>query len=181
MSPEASSDGARPPRSEWAFPSPPEPWALVFGQDVAVLLSQIGARSNRLLAEVLEPLALRPNHVAVLNYLRDHEGASQRELVDGLWIDASSMVALLDELEQRRLAERRPNPSDKRAHAIYLTDEGRRLLSESLELSRHVAGRLLAPLSGEERQLVQGLTRRVVGLDTGVEQGVRGAGSRVRG
>ena len=180
MSPEPSRDGTRPRRSEWAFPSPPEPWALVFGHDVAFLMSQIGARSNRLFAEALEPLGLRPNHVAVLQYLRDHEGASQRELVDGLWIDASSMVALLDEFEQRGLAERRPNPSDKRAYAIYLTAEGRRLLSESLELSRRVAGRLLAPLSGEERQLVQGLLRRVVGLEAETEEAVRGEGSRVR-
>ena len=89
-----SSDGL--PRSEWAFPTPPKPWAEAFSDDVAFLFSKIGARARKLYAEALEPLGLRPNHVAVLQYLHVREGASQREVVDGLWIDASSLVTLLD-------------------------------------------------------------------------------------
>src|SRR4051794_34041319 len=127
------------PRSEWAFAAPPKPWSEGLADDVGFLFSKIGSRSTKLYAEALEPLGLRPNHVAVLHYLRCREGASQRELVDGLWIDASSMVTLLDEFEERGLAERRPNPSDKRAYAVYLTAKGRRLLSRALELSEQVA------------------------------------------
>jgi MarR family transcriptional regulator, lower aerobic nicotinate degradation pathway regulator len=160
------------PRSEWAFPAPPSPWSAGLAHDVSFLLSKIGSRSNKLFAEALEPLGLRPNHVAVLSYLRCREGASQRELVDGLWIDASSMVTLLDEFEKRGLAERRPNPSDKRAYAVYLTAKGGRLLSRALELSEQVAWRLLAPLSADERQLMHGLLLRIVGLGGAEEEAV---------
>ncbi|MFN2616783.1 MAG: MarR family winged helix-turn-helix transcriptional regulator [Thermoleophilaceae bacterium] len=140
---------------------------MAFAHDVAFLLSKIGSRSNKLFAGALEPLGLRPNHVALLQYLSGREGASQRELVDGLWIDASSMVALLDEFEERGLAERRPNPEDRRAYAVYLTLSGKELLAECLELSRIVAERMLAPLSEEDRGLMHGFLKRIVGVDGG--------------
>ena len=156
-----SSDGL--PRAEWAFPVPPKPWAEAFSDDVAFLFSKIGARSRKLFAEALEPLELRPNHVAVLQYLQACEGASQREVVDGLWIDASSLVALLDEFEDRGLAERRPHPRDRRAYAVHLTPAGREALTEARALSRDVERRLLAPLPARERRQLHGLLARVAG------------------
>jgi DNA-binding MarR family transcriptional regulator len=153
------------PRAEWAFPVPPKPWSEAFSDDIAFLFSKIGARANKLFAEALEPLGLRPNHVAVLQYLRVSEGASQREVVDGLWIDASSLVALLDEFERRGLAERRRNPRDRRAYAVHLTSEGRELLVRARRLSREVERRLLAPLPPREREQLHGLLLRVAGAD----------------
>jgi DNA-binding MarR family transcriptional regulator len=157
------SDGL--PRSEWAFPTPPKPWAEAFEGDAAFLFSKIGARSRKLFAEALEPLGLRPNHVAVLQYLHVREGASQREVVDGLWIDASSLVALLDEFEDRGLAERRRNPRDRRAYAVHLTAAGREALAEAQALSRDIERRLLAPLAASERKQLHGLLARVVGAE----------------
>ena len=157
------SDGL--PRSEWAFPTPPKPWAEAFEGDAAFLFSKIGARSRKLFAQALEPLGLRPNHVAVLQYLHVCEGASQREVVDGLWIDASSLVALLDEFEERGLAERRPNPRDRRAYAVHLTARGRDVLKEARALSREVERRLLAPLPARDRERLHGLLARVAGLE----------------
>ena len=151
------------PRSEWAFPVPPKPWAEAFAGDAAFLFSKIGARSRKLFAEALEPLGLRPNHVAVLQYLHACEGASQREVVDGLWIDASTLVALLDEFEERGLAERRRNPLDRRAYAVHLTPAGREALDEARALSHEVERRLLAPLPAADRKRLHGLLARVAG------------------
>jgi DNA-binding MarR family transcriptional regulator len=158
-----SEDGV--PRSEWAFPTPPKPWSEAFSDDLAFLFSKVGARANKLFAEALEPLGLRPNHVAVLQYLHVCEGSSQREVVDGLWIDASSLVALLDEFERRGLAERRPNPRDRRAYAVYLTPKGRRVLARARALSKGVERRLLAPLRASDRKQLHGLLMRVAGVE----------------
>jgi MarR family transcriptional regulator, lower aerobic nicotinate degradation pathway regulator len=168
-------DQAPLPRSQWAFPTPPRPWSLAMGDDCAFMLSKIGARANKLFARALEPLGLRPNHVSVLNYLRAAEGASQRELVDGLWIDASSMVALLDEFEARGLAERRPREGDRRAYAVFLTDDGRAMLEQALALSREVEERLLAPLEADDRARLQ---RILVAIAGGGDAGAPPNGSR---
>jgi DNA-binding MarR family transcriptional regulator len=158
-----ASEKAPLPRSQWAFPTPPRPWSLAMADDCAFMLSKIGARANKLFAIELEPLGLRPNHVSVLNYLRASEGASQRELVDGLWIDASSMVALLDEFEARGLAERRPNERDRRAYAVHLTDEGRAMLDRALAMSRAVEERLLAPLDAADRDRLRDMLAAIAG------------------
>lgn len=152
---------------EWAFPAPPKPWSEAFSDDVAFLFSKIGARSNKLYAELLTPLGLRPNQVAVLQYLAASEGASQREIVSGLWIDAGSLVAMLDEFEDRGLAERRRNPSDRRASAVHLTAAGSEHLARALELSKEVERRLLGPLPAADRRRVHGLLRTITGLDGG--------------
>jgi DNA-binding MarR family transcriptional regulator len=131
--------------------------------DCAFMLSKIGARANKLFARALEPLGLRPNHVSVLNYLRASEGASQRELVEGLWIDASSMVSLLDEFEARGLAERRTNARDRRAYAVYLTSEGREMLDRALALSREIEERLLAPLAEDDRARLREILVAIAG------------------
>ncbi|MGH2879628.1 MAG: MarR family transcriptional regulator [Solirubrobacteraceae bacterium] len=56
-------------------------------------------------------------------------GASQQAIGERLQIPPSRMVAFVDALEQRGLLERRANPEDRRARALYLTDEGRELLA----------------------------------------------------
>lgn len=152
---------------EWAFAALPKPWSEAFADDVAFLFSKIGARSNKLYAELLAPLGLRPNQVAVLQYLDASEGASQREIVSGLWIDAGSLVAMLDVFEERGLAERRRNPSDRRASAVHLTAEGRDQLGRALELSKEVERRLLGPLPAHERAQLHGLLKSITGLNGG--------------
>jgi len=150
---------------DWAFAAPPKPWSEAFSDDVAFLFSKIGARSNKLYAELLAPLDLRPNQVAVLQYLAASEGASQREIVSGLWIDAGSLVAMLDLFEERGLAERRRNPSDRRASAVHLTGRGREQLARALELSKEVERRLLGPLPAEDRRRLHALLKSITGLN----------------
>jgi DNA-binding MarR family transcriptional regulator len=85
------------------------------------------------------------------------------------------MVALVDELERARLLERRPSPADRRAHALHLTGEGRRLLEGLMQVSAEHEAQLCAGLSDSERRRLIGLLSRVAdeqGLPTGVHPGV---------
>jgi DNA-binding MarR family transcriptional regulator len=136
-------------------------WSEAMDHDSAFVLCHLGMRAKKLYARALEPLGLRPNQVLVLNHVAVVEGVSQRELVEGLEIDPSSMVALLDAFEARGLAQRRPNPRDRRAYAIYLTDEGRATLARALELSLDVESQLLAPLDIEERSQLRRVLLRI--------------------
>jgi DNA-binding MarR family transcriptional regulator len=155
-------------------------WSEAMDHDSAFVLCHLGMRAKRLFARALEPLGLRPNQVLVLNHLAVVEGVSQRDLVEGLEIDASSMVALLDAFEARGLAQRRPNPRDRRAYAIYLTDDGRATLQRALELSLEVESSLLAPLDAEERARLRQLLLRIAagGEETGDEPLARVAAER---
>ncbi len=143
----------------------------------AFLLSQIGAHSGRLWTQRLAPFGLDPRHFVLLRHVAAEEGRSQQALGEALRIPPSRMVALVDDLEQRRLLERRPNPSDRRVRALYLTDDGRRLLGEVMKISAEHERDLTRGLDAPEReQLIALLTRLAtsLGLIEGVHPGTGG-------
>jgi DNA-binding MarR family transcriptional regulator len=140
---------------------PPEPLASAVG----FLLSWNGQRAAHGFMAALEPLELRPPHFGVMKLIEAHPGRTQQELVTGSLIDASSMVAVIDELEDRGLAKRRSHPSDRRKHAVHLTAKGKRTLGRAQDVADGYAEQLLGPLDDRERDQLKGLLRKLAGLD----------------
>jgi DNA-binding MarR family transcriptional regulator len=141
--------------------SPPEPLASAPG----FLLSWNGQRTAHKFATALAPLGLRPHHFGVLTLIDTNPGSAQQELVARSMIDPSSMVALIDELEQLGLAERRPHPRDRRKHAVHLTSRGRRLLERARLVAARTAEEVLGPLDTGERKTLTLLLRKLAGLE----------------
>src|SRR5215211_5450292 len=139
---------------------PPEPLASATG----FLLSWNGQRTAQGFAEVLKPLELRPPHFGVMNLIEAHPGRTQQQLVTESLIDPSSMVALIDELEERGLAERRQHPSDRRKHAVHLTAKGKTILGQARATTVAFAEELLAPLDPTERETLRRLLRQLAGV-----------------
>ena len=146
---------------------PPEPLASATG----FLLSWTGRRTAHEFARALEPLGLRPPHFGVMTLIESHPGTTQQELVAGSLIDPSSMVAVLDELEERGLAERRQHPSDRRKHAVHLTAKGRRTLARAREAALAMIEELLAPLDEDERETLRLLLRKLARVEDASEAG----------
>jgi DNA-binding MarR family transcriptional regulator len=88
------------------------------------------------------------------------DGQSQRAIGDSLNLHPNRMVALVDELERKRLVRRRPHPTDRRAHAVVLTPSGHRLLDQAFQLAIGIEQNLCADLQpGERDQLLHLLAR----------------------
>lgn len=111
--------------------------------------------------EALRPVGLSIAHVAVAGLLADRGDLSQRQLLEIMDADKSTMVNLVDELEAQGLVERRRDPRDRRAHAVHLTEAGRRRLVTIGELVARIEETFLAPLSTRERSRLNDLLRRV--------------------
>src|SRR5579859_2760798 len=120
-------------------------------RNTGFLISRVGDLTRRRFAERLSELALTPRMFGVLNVL-DAEGAvTQHALCQAVGMDPSSMVATIDELEAKGLAERRRNPQDRRAHALYLTPAGQEMLGRARQVAGESQQELLHPLSSDER------------------------------
>lgn len=65
---------------------------------------------------------------SVIYALTQSEGANQAALAKSLDIEPITLVGLLDKLEAAQLVERRPSPSDRRAHLLYLTAKAQPLI-----------------------------------------------------
>src|SRR5579862_4128396 len=66
---------------------------------------------------------LRPAHTAVFQHI-DADGSRLTDLAERAQITKQSMGYLVDYLEHRGYLERRPDPSDRRASLVCLTERG---------------------------------------------------------
>lgn len=140
---------------------PPEPLASAPG----FLLSWNGQRMAARFAQALEPLGLRPPHFGVLTLIDAHPGSTQQELVTRSLIDASSMVAVIDELEAMGLAERRRHPDDRRKHAVYLTTDGKKTLGRARKVAVEMAQDVFSPLDADELETLRLLLRKLARVE----------------
>ncbi|MFC9744252.1 MarR family winged helix-turn-helix transcriptional regulator [Streptomyces niveus] len=129
-------------------------------QRASRLLSQVATRSDRLINEGLAQADARKWHYAVLASLQDFGPASQAALSKRTGIYRSDMVGVLNELAQRQLVERAPDPDDQRRNVITISTAGRRQLRRLDKVLDALHDELLAPLDPAERdQFVRLLTR----------------------
>jgi DNA-binding MarR family transcriptional regulator len=140
----------------------------------AFLLGQVGGHAAARFAERLSVLGLTPPHVGVLGAIDRSEGLSQQALCERLRVMPSRLVTLVDELEQRKLVERRDNPEDRRTYALYLSEKGRSTLKAIGLVAREHQEALCAALNEAEREQLAKLLRRIAdhqGLTPGVHPG----------
>jgi DNA-binding MarR family transcriptional regulator len=127
------------------------------------LLARLGESSRRRFHDALAPEGLHPRHFGVMTVVAAHPGLSQQQLHEKTAIDASSMVAVVDELEAKGLAERRPYPGDRRARTIFLTPLGEQTLARVGALAGELQGELLQALTPDERRTFILLLRKLAG------------------
>ena len=74
--------------------------------------------------------------------LWDENGQTARQLADRLSLDGSTMTGLLDRMEQKGLIEKRPDPTDRRALQVLLTEKANELrysLPQAIDLANKKA------------------------------------------
>ena len=141
---------------------PPEPLASATG----FLLSWNGRRTAEGFAAALRPLEMGPPQFGLMQLIDAHPGRTQSELVSDSLIDPSSMVAIIDDLEERGLAERRTHPEDRRKRTVHLTAKGRRTLGRARKVAAEFAADLLAPLDAAEQETLRRLLRKLAGIES---------------
>lgn len=99
-----------------------------FAEDLGFLLSRASGVVAKSVSEALVPLGLRVRSYSVLAFASEEpSGVTQRRLAALMGLDPSQIVALVDELEDRGLVSRTPDPTDRRNKLIMATEEGHRI------------------------------------------------------
>lgn len=137
----------------------------------AFLLAQIGAHAATQFGERLARLRLSRPHAGILRLVAQSPGLSQQELGRRLSILPSRLVALLDELEEKGLIERRQDRQDRRSYALHLTASGRTRTEQIGRIAREHDDATCASLSNDERVQLNALLRRI-GQEQGLTEGV---------
>jgi DNA-binding MarR family transcriptional regulator len=124
------------------------------------LLTQVQKALNRRTGEDLLGMRFKP--YMTLGYIRDHPGTTQQELESSLFMDANSVVLILNELEAAQFSIRRRDPNDRRRHIVEITPAGRRALERADRARESLEDEVLVSLSAEERKTLRSLLERVL-------------------
>jgi DNA-binding MarR family transcriptional regulator len=123
------------------------------------LLYRAGQLSHTMANTMLAPIGLSARQVGILTLILEREPLTQTALCDMLGIDRTTMVALIDDLERKRLVVRRRDPSDRRAYVIHPTNRGHAKKVEAIEILDAQKRDFLAPLSARQQQQLLGLLK----------------------
>src|SRR6202161_3559218 len=96
----------------------------------AFLLAQLAAHAAAQFAQRISALSLTPAQAGLLRLVAWAPGQSQQAIARQLGTPPRRLVLLVDGLQERGLIDRRRNPGDRRHHALYLTEDGTRIMAE---------------------------------------------------
>lgn len=124
------------------------------------LLAQLAREARRISGRVNAD-GMRMPHVTVLASLEWFGPAAQKDISKRLGIDASDLVSVLDDLEERGLVERQRDDRDRRRYLVTITTKGAGVLHGHLVAMQKLDDILLGALSGEEREKLREMLIRV--------------------
>jgi DNA-binding MarR family transcriptional regulator len=130
-------------------------------QSTGFVLHWVSKLAEQIYTNAVATIGLRPYQVAILQMLEAEGAMVQARLSDRLHIDKATMVTLLNELEQQRLVERRPHPSDRRAFEIHLLEAGQQRVREAEQVSVVATKQFFSALSPIEQQTLHELLSRL--------------------
>jgi DNA-binding MarR family transcriptional regulator len=101
-----------------------------------------------------------PGRAGILLLVDANPGVPQGRLAEAVHLDRSTMVGVIDSLEERGLIERRRGP-DRRTNGLWLTRSGRSLASRLRRRIEMHERRVAARLSEAERSQLLGLLAKL--------------------
>jgi DNA-binding MarR family transcriptional regulator len=113
--------------------------------------------------ETLAPWDINPSQLRALRVLMRRGGMRLSQLSDHLHIAARSATEVVDALETRGLVERRPDPDDRRAALVTLTEHGTSVLDAIRAARGNENERAFSRLSQTDRDHLARILRKLRG------------------
>lgn len=107
-------------------------------------------------------LGIHPGQLPVLKILSQEEGASQRELAERIHVKPPTITVTVQRLEKAGMVRRESDWLDQRKSRIFLTDKGRKVVDEILEICRESEEALIGGFSDEELDQLRGYFMRMM-------------------
>jgi DNA-binding MarR family transcriptional regulator len=148
-------------RIKTARPVTPETQLGRLGDFIGFRLRRLQNHLSRDFAAAARRQKPRAGLFSALALIEANPGISQRAMSAEIGLDKSPTVLLVDELEARGLAERRPAETDRRRHALHITAAGSRWLDRSCLIMQKTESKVVKQLSTRDLQQLHRLLDRM--------------------
>ena len=92
---------------------------------------------------------------------RTHDGLSQKEIAEGLGLEAPTLIPILDKLQKDGYVERRVDHNDRRNNRIYRSDRSFEIWETTLECATKVLTIALEGISEEKVRIMKEVLERM--------------------
>lgn len=129
--------------------------------DLGWAIRMVSTAFRRVATESVAELPGGARGYLVLVALAGGEPPTQLALAREVSLDRTVMTYLLDDLEAHELVTRRPDPRDRRARQVLITDTGRSRLDQVRQSLAAAEARLLTDLDAQDSAQLRTLLSRV--------------------
>lgn len=131
------------------------------GDFVGFRLRRVQNQLSRDFAAATADRNMRSGLFSSLALIAANPGVSQNELSKEVALDKSVTVTIVDELERRGWATRKRSKTDRRRHALFVTDAGTKALNELFAILEKTEDAVLHQLSRAELHILNELLDRM--------------------
>lgn len=111
--------------------------------------------------ERMAAFGLRPVDFSVLSLVHHNPGITSRQVCNTLGILPPNLVAMVGDLEQRRLVRRERHKADGRAMSLYLTDQASDMIGTAQDTAQQLEIDATRGLTSTERQRLIQLLQKI--------------------
>jgi DNA-binding MarR family transcriptional regulator len=104
---------------------------------------------------------LTPGEARALLNIGHRSGCRQNEIAEKMGVEPMTMSGYIDKLESLGLAERMPDPTDRRARNVVLTPRAEPMLAEIRQLAKTLLADMVSDISEEEREALHNALKSV--------------------
>jgi DNA-binding MarR family transcriptional regulator len=121
---------------------------------------------DQIYGQAVEPMGLTVIEWYILRALFSQDGQHASELARAVGRAATSFTPILDKLQHKNLIERRPDPADRRAVRIYLTDKAAGLKDKVEDSAKKVDAQIKKQVSNGDFKAFQSVLATLQSLST---------------
>ncbi|GGH37927.1 MarR family winged helix-turn-helix transcriptional regulator [Paenibacillus segetis] len=114
------------------------------------VITNTGRKLTQQLTLKFQPFGITSEQWAVLHWLTEEDGITQRELSRRTEKDPTNVTRILDQLEKKGWILRGANGEDRRSFLIFVTESGRELSQELLPIEAQFTRNMVQSLADED-------------------------------
>lgn len=130
-------------------------------QCINLLMTRAQQSVHQYFRSQLASLGVTPVQYAVMDALWREDNLTPSQIASAISLDGSTVTGILDRLESKGLCKRLPDPNDRRALRVVLTESGRALEAPLMKVIAECNETILATFTTQEKDTLIELLQRL--------------------
>jgi len=130
-------------------------------ENIGTVMAQVSRLLRRRFDERAREIGVTRPQWHVLSILKRNEGINQGCLAEMLEVEPITAGRMIDRLQDAALVERRPDPADRRAWRLYVTEKGQQLFDQLRPCAHETFDEALEGIGSKEQEELMAMLQRM--------------------